>query len=113
MKIIWSTPAAAPLWSVRGTIESTDVCIVVESPTKAEAEAIGWRRGIQVVIVNEASAEETIAAKAEARLFRFTPPPRLTCFGRVVSSNQAACLVLCALATILLDLRAWHVPLHF
>ena len=34
----------------------------------------------------------------------------LTCFGRAVSNNEAACLVLCALATILLDLHAWQVP---
>jgi hypothetical protein len=91
----------------------TDTCIVVESPTKAEAEMAGWRRGIQVVIVNEATADEIASAKAEGHLVRFTPPPRLICFGRVVTSNQAACLVLCALATILLDLHAWHVPLHF
>ena len=111
MKIIWSKPAPGTLWCVRGMANSTDVCIVVESPTKSEAEAAGWRRGIHVVIVNEASADEVAAAKAEARLFRFTPPPRLTCFGRIVSQNQAACLVLCALATIMLDLHAWHVPM--
>jgi hypothetical protein len=30
-----------------------------------------------------------------------------------VGQAQAACLALCGIATILLDLRAWHVPLHF
>ena len=40
-------------------------------------------------------------------------PTRLTCFGKAVTHHEAACLVLCALLTILVDLRAWQVPLHF
>jgi hypothetical protein len=111
MKIVWSKPKPGTLWTVRGTVRSTDVSFVIESPSKTEAEAAGWRRGIEVVIVTEATTEEIAQAKEEGQLFRFTPPPRLTCWGRVVSNNQAACLVLCALATILIDLHAWHVPM--
>jgi hypothetical protein len=40
-------------------------------------------------------------------------PCQLKCFGRPVTHQEAACLVLCALLTILIDLRAWQLPLHF
>jgi hypothetical protein len=101
------------LWVIRGMVGKKDASIVVESPTKAEAEAIGWRRGIEVIITSEASMEDVRIAKLNGLLYRYTQPPRLRVFGRAVGQAQAACLALCGIATILLDLRAWHVPLHF
>ncbi len=100
------------LWVVRGMVGKKDASIVVECPTKPEAEAIGWRRGIEVIITGEASKEDIRLARLNGLLYKFTPPPRLSVLGRAVGQNQAVCLALCGIATILLDLRAWHVPVQ-
>jgi hypothetical protein len=101
------------LWVIRGMVGKKDASIVVESPTQAEAEAIGWRRGIEVVVTGDATPEDVRIARECGLLYRYTAPPRLTMFGRAVGRREAACFMLIGIATILLDLRAWHVPVHF
>lgn len=101
-----------PYWAVRGVSRGEDVCLVIEAPTPVAAECFAIKRGIEVVIVAEATAAEIDAAKLANRLWRYTPELRLRCFGRPVPHLQAACLVLCGLATMVLDLRAHHVPLR-
>jgi hypothetical protein len=101
-----------PYWTVRGVCRGEDVCLVIEAETQVTAECIATKRGVDVVVVTAATPDETATAKLMGRLWRYTPEPRLKCFGRVVGQLQAACLVLCGLATVLLDLRANHVPLR-
>src|SRR5687768_11601793 len=100
-----------PLWTVRGVSRGEDVCLVVEAPTDVTAECFASKRGVEVVVVTEAIAAEVAAAKIVGRLWRYTPEARLRCFGRPVGHLQAATLVLCGLATVLLNLRAQHVPI--
>ena len=107
-----SRKASDPYWTVRGTSRGEDVCLVIEAETAVSAECSATKRGIDVVVVNAATPDETATAKLAGRLFRYTPEPRLKCCGQTVGRLQAACLVLCGLATVLLDLRANHVPLR-
>jgi hypothetical protein len=100
-----------PYWTVRGVSRGEDVCLVIEAETAVAAECSATKRGVEVVVVSQATADETATAKLMGRLWRYTPEPKLKCFGRAVGRMQAACLVLCGLATVILDLRANHVPL--
>lgn len=101
-----------PFWTVRGVTGGQDVCLVIEAATAVTAECFATKRGIEVVVVDAATPRETADAKVAGRLWRYTPEPRLKCFGRPVGHLSAACLVLCGLATMILDLRAHHVPLR-
>jgi hypothetical protein len=101
-----------PFWAVRGVHRGDDVCLVVEAPTPVAAECFATKRGIDVAIVTQATADETLVAKAAGRLSRYTPEARLTCFGRPVPHLQAAILVICGLATVVLDLHAQKIPLR-
>jgi hypothetical protein len=100
-----------PYWTVRGVSRGQDVCLVIEAATMTVAECFATKRGVDVVFVTEASRGDVAAAKAAGRVWRYTPEARLKCFGRPVGHLQAACLVLCGLATVLLDLKANRVPM--
>ena len=104
---------ADPLWTVRGVSAGEDVCLVVEAASAVAAECFATKRGVDVVVVTEARNSEIHAAKIAGRFWRYTPEPRLRCFGRPVGLPQAACLVLCGLATLMLNLHAARVPLRF
>jgi hypothetical protein len=67
---------------------------------------------VDVVFVTEASRADVTWARNAGRFWRYTPEPRLKVLGRPVGPRQAACLVLCGLATVLLDLRAHRVPVR-
>jgi hypothetical protein len=101
------------IWTVRGVALGQDVCLVVEAGTDVAAELFATKRGIDVVVVTEANFAEIAAARASGRLWRYTPEPRLRCFGRPVGALQAACLLLCGLATLALDLHAHRIPIRF
>jgi hypothetical protein len=101
------------LWAIRGVSQGQDICLVIEAPTETAADCFATKRGIEVVVVTQASAEETAAAKAAGRLWRYTPEAKLKCFGRPIGHLQAAFLVLCGLGTVLLNLHVHHVPLRF
>lgn len=100
-----------PFWTVRGVLNGEDVFLVVEAPSQVSAELFATKRGVDVVLVSTASTQEQSQARLSGRIWRYTPQARLRCFGRSVSHMQAGSLVLCGLATIVLDLRAHHVPL--
>jgi hypothetical protein len=100
-----------PLWTVRGVCRDQDVCLVTQAPSATAAECFATKRAIDVVVVTPATSSEIAEAKAAGRLWRYTPLPRLRCFGRPVGQLQAACLVLCGVATLMLDLHAHRVPL--
>src|SRR5437899_1893776 len=96
------------IWSVRGMALGQDVCLVIEAATDVAAE-----RGVDVVVVTQATLAEIAAARGSGRLWRYTPEARLRCFGRPVGALQAACLMLCGLATLALDLHARHIPIRW
>src|SRR5687768_3211444 len=100
-----------PFWSVRGVYGGQDVCLVVEGTDPTAAECFATKRGVDVVFVEEATSGDVAQAKFNGLLWRYTPEPKLKCFGRPVNRLQAACLLLCGLATIFVNLRAFHIAL--
>jgi|DewCreStandDraft_4_1066084.scaffolds.fasta_scaffold93762_2 hypothetical protein len=93
------------LWVVRGTDRHTneDISIVLEADSAAQAEYMGERRGIPVVVVSQATPEDIRIARAEGRCFQFTPEPReYRCLGRPVRRFEMACLMICGLMTAVL-----------
>jgi hypothetical protein len=97
------------LWTVRGTKDQKDVTIVVEAESRESAEYMGWRRGIPVVIVEEATPAEVEAARQARLLWRYTPESRHTAFGRPVHAFQLASLMLSGVLTVVVLLsRVGH-----
>lgn len=101
----------AEMWVIRGTLRGEDVTIVVEAASRAEAECIGLKKGIDAVIIDLATRSEIATARANKLLWRCSREPRLTVFGRPVTHNQAGMLVILGWAVVLLNLHANHVPL--
>jgi len=102
-----------PLWTVRGVNRGEDICLVIEAPDDVAADCFATKRGVDVVVVTRATQEEVATARTANRLWRYTPEPKMKCFGRPVGQLQAAMLLLCGLATVLINLRAFHVPLKW
>jgi hypothetical protein len=100
------------LWTVRGVARELDVCLVIEAPTAVAAECFAIKRAVAVVSVTPARPAEIAAARLAGRLWRYSPQPRLRCFGRPVGHLQTACFMACGLATLVLNLRAHHVPIR-
>ena len=100
------------LWVVRGTLRGQDVSIVLEAGSPQEAEYLGWKRGIPVVIVAEATDADIRAAKESNTLFRFTPYRGTRAFGRPVTNLQKAIFLLCGIAIALLNLKLTGIPLQ-
>src|SRR5258706_15778945 len=105
-----SRKTADPFWTVRGVSGGEDVCLVIEAASAVAAECSAAKRAIEVVFVNQAIPAEVAAAKLTRRLSRYTPEPRLKCFGRAVGLPQAACLLVCGLGTPARDRHAHRVP---
>jgi hypothetical protein len=99
------------LWVVRGTLRGQDVSIVLEASSRQEAEYLGWKRGVPVVIVAEATEYDIRAAKEAGTLFRFTPHRGTRAFGRPVTNTQKAIFMLCGIAIALLNLRLAELPI--
>jgi hypothetical protein len=100
-------------WAVRGTYEDgRDTTIVVEAETPAEAEYMGLRRAIPVIIVEPAKLEDIDLAREAKRLFITTCEKARKCFGRPIGRLQLACLIVCGIATIAINLHIAHVPIH-
>lgn len=101
-----------PFWTVRGVLGGEDICMVIEAASEVSAECFATKRGVEVVLINVATPGELSAARTSGRLWRYTPESRLRCFGRPVGYLQAALLVICGLATVVLDLKANQIPLR-
>jgi len=100
-------------WAVRGTYEDgRDTTIVVEAQTPTEAEYMGLRRAIPVLIVEPASGQDISLAREAKRFFRTTCEKTWKCFGRPINRAQLACLILCGIATVAINLHVAHVPIH-
>ena len=111
MPVRSASAADLQLWVVRGTLRGQDVSIVLEASSQQEAEYLGWKRGIPVVIVAEASDYDIRAAKEAGTLFRFTPYRGARAFGRPVTNTQKAIFMLCGIAIAILNLRLAQIPL--
>lgn len=98
------------MWVIRWTDERTaqDRSMVVEADTKAAAEYMAAKRGIPVVIVEEASRQDIKDAQLNHMLFRGTyqDPSKMTAFGKPIGRLQLVSLMLCGLMTIGLIVRA-------
>jgi hypothetical protein len=103
MKTVTEQPV---FWAVRGTLNGEDVTIVVEADTPTEAEYFGWKRGIPVVIVEQARPADVEAAREARLLWRYTrPETRYRCMGQAVTVAELGCLMLCGVWVALVDLR--------
>lgn len=88
------------LWVVRGTdVDDQDISVVIEAASRAEAEYIALRRGVPVVIIEEATNRDIDEARVSQRLWQYTITPRHTCLGRPVGKFQLACLAICGILT--------------
>jgi hypothetical protein len=98
-------------WVIRGTDGRTseDFAMVVESESKASAEAWALKRNVPYVVIDEADADDIDVARRTKRLWKHTPDLRYRCFGQPVGSGQLACLMLCGLWLIVLLWRV-NVP---
>lgn len=94
-------------WTIRWTDAQVtdDKWLVVEAETRPAAEAWAIKRGVPVVVLNEAKAQEIFAARAAGLLRNHTPKVRYRCWGRPVGRAQVAVLMIAGLATAWLNLR--------
>ena len=100
-------------WAVRGTYEDgRDTTIVVEADTQTEAEYMGLRRAIPVIIVEPASRDDISLAREAKRIFCTTVEKTWKCFGKPIKPLQLASLILCGIATIAINLHVAHLPIH-
>jgi hypothetical protein len=102
-------------WVIRWTDAQSgdDKAIVVEGETRAHAECMAVKRGIPVVFVGEAGPADIRLAREQKLLWKYTPAPKYSCFGRAVSHRELVCLLFVGVATMLLILHRQDVPLHF
>jgi hypothetical protein len=98
------------LFIVRGKNRDHDRTLRVYADSAEEAESIGFKRGLfvtEVTPVDSSGAElgklDRIAELVNLAWKRTSSRP-MRCFGRVVTNGQAAALVLCGLATWVVDL---------
>jgi hypothetical protein len=106
---------ATMFWVIRGTdeVRNEDMAIVVEAETQAEAECMAIRRGFPLVISMPADDRDIRTARAQKRLFRYSPEALYMAFGRPVGTLPLSCLLLAGVGVIGLLLKQGHVPLPF
>ena len=99
------------LYIVRGKNSNHDRSLRIHAESAAEAEAIGWKRGLFVTEVTPVEKSTTESGKLDriaelvSRTWKSATIPPLKVFGRAISNGQAAALVLCGIATWAVDLR--------
>ena len=87
-------------WVIRGTDGRTseDFAMVVETETRAAAEAWALKRNVPYIVIDEAAADDIDVARRTKRLWKHTPDnTRYRCFGQPVGAAQLACLMLCGI----------------
>jgi hypothetical protein len=88
------------LWVVRWTDnDGKDTAAVFEAGSAAEAHYMAARRGIAVVVVEEASEADVKAAIKSGKIWRYSAQPKYTCMGQPVGRFQLACLLICGILT--------------
>jgi hypothetical protein len=93
-------------WVIRWTDAQTDRdrAIVIEADSRAEAEYMGLKRGIPIVLLAHATRSDIAAARRARLLWRFSPAARYTFFGQPLNGRQVAALILAGFATAMLHL---------
>ena len=99
-------------WVIRGTDGRTseDFAMVVETESRAAAEAWALKRNVPYIVIDEAEDGDIDVARRTKRLWKHTPDLRYRCFGQPVGAGQLACLMLCGIWLIVLLLRV-NVPI--
>jgi hypothetical protein len=100
-------------WVIRWTDAQSgdDKSIVVEGESRSFAELAALKRGIPVAFLGEASPVDIAIAREQKLLWKYTPDPKHTCFGRAVTYRELVCLLVAGLATLMLLLHRQHVAL--
>jgi hypothetical protein len=94
-------------WTIRWTDsgKQEDRWVVLEAESQSAAEAWGWKRGVPVESLGEATPQEHTLARKTGLLRKYTPEPKYMCCGHAVGSYQLAIFILCGVATACLNLR--------
>ena len=94
-------------WTIRWTdsVKQEDRWVVLEAASYAAAEAWGWKRGVPVVSLAEATPLEQAQARRAGLLRKYTPEPKYTCFGYAVGNCQLGVFMVSGLITVYLNLR--------
>ena len=99
-------------WVIRGTDGRTseDFAMVVETESRAAAEAWALKRNVPYVVIDEADDDDVDVARRTKRLWKHTPDACYRCFGQPVGATQLCCLMLCGVWLIVLLWRV-NVPI--
>src|SRR3954464_6850934 len=94
-------------WTIRWTDsgKQEDRWVVLEAESRSAAEAWGWKRGVPVVSLGEATPLERAQARKAGLLRKYTPEPKHTCCGRPVGHGQLAVIMFCGIVTACVNLR--------
>ena len=100
-------------WVIRWTDAQSgeDKSIVVEGESRSFAELVALKRGIPVAFLGEARPSDIAVAREQKLLWKYTPDPKYTCFGRAVTAREIVCLMIAGLATLMLILHRQQVEL--
>jgi hypothetical protein len=93
---------AAMMWVIRGTNARTgdDFAMVVETGSRAAAEAWALKRGVPAAFIGQAEPDDIAEAKRTKQLWKYTPDSRYTCFGRPVFAKHLVCLMAVGVLTV-------------
>lgn len=94
-------------WVIRWTDQQSgqDKSIVVEAESQAEAEYMGLKRGIPIVLLGEASNADIADASKAKLLWKHSRVSPYSCFGRTLSTREVLLVMLAGLGTAILHLR--------
>ncbi len=99
------------LFIIKGNSHDKECILRVHAADQREAEQVGWSRGVFVTeVIPLADRDPGVTTLDRVvdlmwRAWRHTPTRASKCFGRSVSSGQAAALIILGFAT-------WAVELH-
>jgi hypothetical protein len=99
------------LYVVRGKCQNNDRVLRVRAESAAEAEKIGWKKGLFVTEVTEVAGNDPTLSRLDRvaevlwKVWRHAPRGCLKAFGRPVSNAQAATLVLLGVLTWIVDMH--------
>ena len=91
-------------WVIRWVDAGVDKAVVIEAQTLAGAEYAALKRNIPVVFIGEADEYDLRDARRAKLLWKYTPDPKHSCFGRPVSSFHVVCFMIAGVMTAVLHL---------
>jgi hypothetical protein len=101
-------------WTIRWTDsgKQEDRWVVLEAESQSAAEAWGWKRGVPVISLAEATPVERAQARKAGLLRKYTPEPKYVCCGRPVGQGQLVIFMLLGVATACVNLRPFAGAFH-